>query len=286
MPSLKGFDLWHATYQHTRYMPVRDRHIKVLLTLHDLNFLYDDQKPEEKKQRYLKRVQTLIDRADALVCISEYTRNDILRHCDTGGKPCPVIYNGSNRLEVPLLLRASYRPRRPFLFSIGVLHRKKNYHALLPLLQRQDLEWLIAGRFEDPGYVALLKKQSEEMGVADRLHLLGRVSEGEKAWYFNHCQAFAFPSVSEGFGLPVVEAMTCGKPLFLSNRTALPEIGGDVSFYFRDFGSDHMEQVFEEGMREYNRNGLRERIRQRGRHFSWDIAAREYLSVYRSLLTT
>lgn len=284
MPSLGGFHLWHAAWQHTRYMPQRNRRIRVLLTLHDLNFLYDDRKPAAKKQRYLERVQQLIRRADALVCISEFTRNDVLRHCDTGGKPCHVIYNGSNRLEEPRLQRASYRPQRPFLFSIGVVHRKKNYHVLLPLLQQQNLELLIAGHFEDPSYVSLLKKQSEDMGVADRVRLLGRVSETEKSWYFNHCQAFAFPSVSEGFGLPVVEAMTCGKPLFLSDRTALPEIGGDVSFYFRDFGTDHMTRVFEEGMREYNRNGLRDRIRQRGRCFSWDIAARQYLDVYRSLL--
>ncbi len=113
--------------------------------------------------------------------------------------------------------------------------------------------------------------------------IISHLSEKEKSWYYNHCSAFALPSISEGFGLPVTEAMSCGKPLFLSRKTALPEIGGDVSFYFNDFNPDHMNEVFEAGMRNYNSNGLRDRIRERGRNFNWDRAAKQYLEVYRSL---
>jgi glycosyltransferase involved in cell wall biosynthesis len=105
----------------------------------------------------------------------------------------------------------------------------------------------------------------------------------KKSWYFNNCNAFAFPSISEGFGLPVVEAMSCGKPLFLSTRTSLPEIGGDVSFYFNDFNPEHIQNVFASGMKKYNANGLREKIKQRGTNFCWHKAAAEYLQVYRSL---
>jgi glycosyltransferase involved in cell wall biosynthesis len=113
--------------------------------------------------------------------------------------------------------------------------------------------------------------------------LLGHVSEHEKSWYFNHCSAFALPSISEGFGLPLAEAMSCGKPLFLSDKTALPEIGGDVSFYFRDFHPEHMQQVFDSGMNNYNSRGMKKMIMERGRNFNWDKAARQYLEVYRSL---
>ena len=77
--------------------------------------------------------------------------------------------------------------------------------------------------------------------------------------------------------------MSCGKPLFLSDRTALPEIGGDVSFYFHDFNAEHVRQVFHDGMELYNANGLRKKIKARSYNFNWHTAAREYLDVYRSL---
>jgi glycogen synthase len=77
--------------------------------------------------------------------------------------------------------------------------------------------------------------------------------------------------------------MSCGKPLFLSSRTALPEVGGDVSFYFNDFHPDHMQQVFAEGMKEYRANGLWKRIINRSFQFNWEKAAKKYIEVYRSL---
>lgn len=283
LPSLNGYDIWHSTYQNTHYMPLRNRKIKVVLSIHDLNFMYDEKKSAAKKQKYLRYLQGLINRADVIVCISEFSKKDVLQHCDIKNKPLYVIHNGTNLLLKPELTTKSYKPRMPFLFSIGVINRKKNFHVLLPLLKKNTMELLIAGKYDDRDYLSFIRKQSEKLGVEDNVHLLGHVSENEKSWYFNNCRAFALPSVSEGFGLPLAEAMSCGKPLFLSDRTALPEIGGDVSFYFRDFQPEHMQQVFNAGMENYNSNGLRERIKARGRNFNWDKAARQYLEVYRSL---
>lgn len=283
MPPLHGFDIWHATYQNTHYMPMANKRIRVVLSIHDLNFLYDEKKSPAKKERYLRYVQQLIDRANAIVFISEFSRNDVLQHCDIKDKPHFVIHNGTNLLDPPALGPLSYVPRKPFLFSIGVINRKKNFHVLLPLLRERNMELLIAGKYDDDDYRHFLTKRSREMGVEDNLRLLGPVSESEKSWYFNYCRAFAFPSISEGFGLPVVEAMSCGKPLFLSDLTALPEIGGDVSFYFRDFQPDHIRQVFHEGMEEYNESGWKEKIKERSSNFCWHKAARQYLEVYRSL---
>ncbi|MGQ0739044.1 MAG: glycosyltransferase family 4 protein [Bacteroidota bacterium] len=283
LPSFRSFDIWHATYQNTHYMPLRNRKIRVVLSMHDLNFLYDEKKSTVKKQKYLGYMQELINRADAVVCISEFSKKDVLEHCDVGNKRLCVIHNGTNLLQKPGLSFRSYRPKKPFLFSIGVINRKKNYHVLLPLLKKNTMELLIAGKYDDDHYLSLLKEQSRKWGVEENVHLLGRVSENEKSWYFNNCSAFAFPSISEGFGLPVVEAMSCGKPLFLSDKTALPEIGGDVSFYFRDFQPDHMEEVFNTGMSRYMREGFQQKIKERALGFNWHKAARQYLEVYRSL---
>jgi glycosyltransferase involved in cell wall biosynthesis len=137
---------------------------------------------------------------------------------------------------------------------------------------------------DEPDYISNMKKEAEVMGVQERLKILGPVSEEDKAWYFRNCMAFALPSLAEGFGAPVVEAMTFGKPIFLSNCTSLPEIGGEVSFYFKSFEPGHMQDVFAKGMLEYQQNGLAKKIIQRGNTFSWEEKAKEYYQVYHSLM--
>lgn len=283
LPSLEPCSIWHATYQNTDYLPFLNKKIKVVLSIHDLNFLYDEKKSAAKKQKYLRHLQKLINRADALICVSDFSKRDVLQHCDIGNKPLHVIYNGTNILNQPLLSSNSYKPKKPFLFSIGVVNRKKNFHVLLPLLQNNSMELVIAGKHDDESYISYIKDRSEELGVGGNVRLLGRVTENEKAWYFNNCSAFALPSISEGFGLPLTEAMSYGKPLFLSDKTALPEIGGDVSFYFKNFQPEHVQNVFHQGMKKYNANGLRERIKARGANFCWQKAAKEYVNIYRSL---
>lgn len=283
LPSTRRFDIWHCTYQNSDYLPVRNRRIKVVLSIHDLNFMYDEKKSETKKRKYLKHLQHNIDRSDAIVCISSFSRNDVARYCNTGNKPVHIILNGTNELPEPCLNSGSYKPHKPFMFSIGVITRKKNFHTLLPLLRDNDMELLIAGRPDDRDYLYFLLDSAEELGVSDKFRILGMISEKEKSWYFRNCYAFASPSVAEGFCLPVAEAMSAGKPLFLSNKTALPEIGGKVAFYFSDFNSSNMQHVFLNGMRTYVSTDMQDQLRARAASFSWNKAAAQYLEVYRSL---
>lgn len=284
MPGLKNISIWHATYQDSYYIPFRNTNISVVLTIHDLNFMYDPSKPEWKKRKNLRRLQMLINRADALVCISEYCRKDLTFYCDIQNKPIAVIHNGTNTLSSPKLDTGSYRPEKPFIFSLGTINPKKNFHTLLPLVKNgNNMELIIAGRIDDPVYHDLILQTAQQMGIMDNLRIVGQVSEAEKSWYFNNCTAFAFPSTAEGFGLPVAEAMSVGKPLFLSNKTALPEIGGNVAFYFKDFSETIMQETFHSGMKQYVKLNMQHEIRQKGKMFSWDIAAEEYWKIYRSL---
>jgi len=283
MPSLRDFDIWHCTYQNSDYMPRRDRKIKVLLTIHDLNFIYQN-KPEIKKAVNLKHLQDNIDRSDAIVCVSEYTRTDVLRYCDVNNKPLTVIHNGLNSLYEPSLGYSSYTPRKPFLFSLGTFGRKKNFHVLLSLLRHNKfLELLIAGRPDDLHYISEIKKTALRLGVANNLHLLFNITESEKSWYYHNCYSFLLPSLSEGFGLTVPEAMSVGKPVFLSGSTSLPEIGGRHAFYFKNFESNQMQSDFVQGMRKYRKFSMQEDIKDHSRSFSWDNAAKAYLAVYESL---
>jgi glycosyltransferase involved in cell wall biosynthesis len=283
MPSLKDYHVWHSTYQGSHYLPQRNKKIKVVLTIHDLNFLYEDKTPA-RREAHLQHLQNNINRSDAIICISDFCRNDVQANCDTGNRPIHIIYNGTNNLTLPALSETSYKPKRPFLFSLGVMCRKKNFHVLLPLLkQNKDMELLIAGRPDDMNYFNYIRQTARSLRVDENLRILGSISENEKSWYYRNCYAFALPSIAEGFGLPVTEAMSVGKPVFLSNRTALPEIGSNMAFYFQDFSASHMQHIFERGMQQYQERKMEQAIQQHCQSFSWDKAANEYLQVYRSL---
>ena len=282
-PFLWGCKLWHAPFQSGRIVPQHNTSIRVLLTIHDLNALHEDL-PLEEKKRSLAHTQKLIDRSNAIVCISEFCKSDVLKNCEVGNKPIYVIHNGTHAVHTAMLNRESYKPKRPFLFAMGDVNRKKNFHTLIPLIEHTDMELVIAGRLAEPDYVQGIQKNAAEKGIADRLHILGPVSEEEKGWYFQNCTAFVHPSLAEGFGAPVVEAMSFGKPLFLSYLTSLPEIGGEAAFYFKSFEPGHMLQIFREGLVQYHRNGLEQTIRKRGTEFNWNQKAEEYLNVYKILL--
>lgn len=284
LPSLKNYNIWHATYQESHYVPFRNRNIKVVLTVHDLNYLYDESKPSWKKERYLRHIQSVIDRADVIVCVSDHSKADLLFYCDLKNKPVHMVHNGTNSLQTPVLSKNSYKPRRPFIFSLGTINRKKNFHTLLPLVSKdKDIELVIAGRKDDEAYCRHILDTADKMGITDNINLVGQVSEYEKSWYYNNCYAFAFPSIAEGFGLPVAEAMSVGKPLFLSNKAALPEIGGNVAFYFPDFSETIMQETFAAGMKQYKRFNMQEQIIKKGKEYCWENAARDYWKIYRSL---
>ena len=119
--------------------------------------------------------------------------------------------------------------------------------------------------------------------MRDRVVFTGAVSENDKQWYMQHCLAFVFPSLAEGFGLPVVEAMYFGKPLLLSSLSSLPEVGGDIAYYFNNFEPAHMQQVLADSLQHYATTKPAEAIKARAQRFSWQAAAKQYLDIYHSL---
>lgn len=283
-PFLWNCDIWHAPFQSGRIIvPPKNRHTKILLTIHDLNCLHEN-KTDKEQVESLQKTQQLINRSDAIVCISHHCKSDVTTYLDVKNKPVHVIHNGTHNVTVPPAKPSGYKPSKPFIFTMGYVNRKKNFHTLVPLLLNTDFDLIIAGKLDEQDYVNKMRLQARKAGVSERLHILGPVSEEDKAWYLKNCMAFMLPSLAEGFGAPVVEAMKFGKPLFLSNLTSLPEIGGDVAFYFNNFEAGHMQQVFNEGISEYQKNGLATKIVNRGNSFSWEDKARDYIKVYESLL--
>lgn len=281
-PFLWDCDIWHSPFQSGRIFPKSNKHIKVLLTIHDLNCLHED-KPDKERVESLQKTQRLIDNSNAIVCISHHCKKDVLTHLDVKDKPVHVIHNGTHHVHLPPIKPGGYKPIKPFLFTMGYVNRKKNFHTLVPLLKDNDFDLIIAGKLDEQDYVNKMQLQAKKLGVSERLHILGPVSEEDKAWYLKNCLAFMLPSLAEGFGAPVVEAMQFGKPIFLSNLTSLPEIGADVAFYFNRFDPDHMMEIFNEGIFQFQQNGLAKKIMERGNEFNWEEKAMEYLKLYRSL---
>lgn len=149
-----------------------------------------------------------------------------------------------------------------------------------------DVELIIAGQIDDYDYYQKMLNISIELGLQNKLKIIGPISESDKIWYYQNCKAFLFPSIAEGFGLPVIEAMHFGKPVFLSDRTALPEIGGDAAFYFKDFSSASIQQSFSEGMRIFEENKLDyiKKLKARALGFNWQNQVKEYVDLYDLML--
>jgi len=120
------------------------------------------------------------------------------------------------------------------------------------------------------------------MGVEKQLHLIGIINDSDKYWLLKNCNSFAFPSLAEGFGLPVIEAMSLGKPVFLSHLTSLPEVGGPEAYYWKSFEPSSMIDVYQSGMKTYDELKAAREI-EWAAQFSWSKAAESYLNLYESI---
>lgn len=280
MPYSKDIQLWHTTYQLSDYIPASPG-IKRVLTIHDLNFLY---KPNYKHKisGQLAKVQRMINKADHIITISNYVKEDVLQHLEIGDTPLSVIYNGCDVKSFPLFHDPLYCPSRPFLFTIGTILPKKNFHVIPRLLKDNDYELIIAGN-ANTTYQKQILQEAALYGVQDRVKIIGPVDEKSKYWYFSNCAAFVFPSIAEGFGIPVIEAMHYGKPVFLSDKTSLPEIGGDLAYYFKNFDPAYMQEVFNKGMAHYNSTQPMAALKKHADSFRWEEIGAKYLDIYRSL---
>jgi glycosyltransferase involved in cell wall biosynthesis len=275
------FDIWHVATTLSWYRPYGSK-TKNIYTIHDLNFLQEEEYTPSVRKRYLSLIQQRIDRADYLTFISEFAHKQTQEYLEPGNKPHTIIYNGCN-VPDETIEQPGYVPIKPFLFSIGQFHSRKNFHVLPALLVGNDYELVIAGMNGFP-YTEKVLEEAKTLQVADRIKLIGAIPEEEKFWYYKNCLAFVFPSVGEGFGLPVLEAMYFGKPVFLSGLTSLPEVGGDAAYYFNNFDPLCMKKVFEDGMHHYECTQPQQKIIERAKKFSWKNSANEYLKVYRKFL--
>jgi glycosyltransferase involved in cell wall biosynthesis len=270
-----GFDVWHAIHQDSDFMP--DSNTKYILTIHDLNFL--SEKNETKAKRKLNLLQQKINKADAIFSISNYSKSDIEKHVQLHQKNIQVIYNGVESL----LNKASIKPNHlhlgNFLLAIGNLTAKKNFHVLLPMMKLLPQYNLVIAGNDGTDYAKQMKNKIASENIKN-VFIVGKVAEQEKNYLMNNCQALVFPSLLEGFGLPVIEAMSCGKPTFVSRLTSLPEIAADKGFYFKNFDANTMANLIESSLKNNSSDFSNELIKHASQ-FNWDKNATEYIAAYR-----
>lgn len=280
-PHGRDFDVVHFTDQTCRLRPYRVSGKKIM-TIHDVNNVHLAFKSERNVNKRVAKLRKFISYCDKVVAISKFVADDVIRLIPEAAAKMSVIYNGADKLMVPDGHQPAHAPVKPFLFTIGLLSPQKGFHHIPALLQDNDLHLVIAG-IETP-HKARILEAAEKFGCADRVIITGPVSDDDKAWYFKNCLAFVFPSVAEGFGLPVIEAMHFGKPVFLVNATSLPDVGGNAAYYFSNFAPEHMQHVFKTGLQDHIENSRAEAVMAHAAKFSWENAAKQYIHLYEEVL--
>lgn len=283
MPSLlPKFDVWHSIHQLSRFKPSRGS-TKNILTIHDINFMYEKQGAAQEKR--IKKLTKKINRADKIVCISNFAKNDTEKYFQVG-KPIEVLYNGVEFLS-PDKEKAPNLPGsgKKFIFTIGQLLPKKNFHVLLDAMKLlPEYNLYIAGK-NSTEYAAMIQKRIEEEHI-ENVFLLGEILHSEKVWLYNHCEAFVFPSLFEGFGLPIIEAMYFHKPVISSDKTSLKEIGAGHVFFLENFEADHIAGKIKSSIQEFNGNAsLAEQNEIYAKSFSYEKHLNRYVEIYKEMLT-
>jgi len=280
---LPKFDVWHSIHQMSRFRPAMLNHTKNLLTVHDINFIYE--KKGRSFKRYCNKFIKRFSRADRIVFISNFTKNDVLSHFSIQ-KPYEIIYNGVEFGDPG----SERKPQLPFadesrfLFSIGQIRQKKNFHVLLDAMKLLPQYNLILAGEKGSAYANMIEKRIADEDIRN-VFLIGAIHNAEKIWLYNHCEAFVFPSLFEGFGLPVIEAMSYGKPVISSDKTSLKEICADHAFVLENFEPDHIAGKITQAIESYRNNPqLVAKNKEYALSFTYERHMNEYIRIYREMM--
>jgi glycosyltransferase involved in cell wall biosynthesis len=269
-------------FHQTAYLDLPVPGAKRVVTLHDLT-------PEKFPHLFgvpdviLAKRREAVMQADGVICISQRTREDMLEIFGPPAGKVAVIYH-ANSLHFPPTEISQIDG--PYLLFVGSRGGYKNFDTLLrafgqhPRLNSALKLVTIGGAPFSPEEINLASK----FGITDRLVRL--TADDEKlASLYAHAAAFIYPSLYEGFGIPLLEAMYYGCPIIASNASCFPEIAGTAAMYFRpDSAEDLADKIQLVLQDEDKRNAMVSAGREREAEFSWDRSARETLELYSSVL--
>ena len=290
----EGIDLLHCPYWASPLWSPWP----TVVTIHDvIQFVLPEYAWRKISRVYFELVSRAARRADAIIAVSECSKLDIERILGIPSERIHVIGNAVDESLHPIRdawLLASVRERYGigprFILYFGGFDMRKNVPRLiqaysrLPATLRGQYQLVISGRYQNLGSRLYPdpRRAVDQLGLQDQVIFTGQVREQDKAPLFSAATVFTFPSLYEGFGIPVLEAMACGTPVLTSNLSALPEVAGDAGLLVDPYDveaiSNGLRDLLEDPPRleELSRRGL-----ERARSFTWRQVAEQTVRVYR-----
>lgn len=275
---------------------------KTIVTVHDFGFIRYPETVTLRTRIMLKlRMKRSVKRSDRIIVISEFTANELTELYGVPREKMTVIYCGVDMekfSQLPsekcaaMLNKIGLEDKKYFLY-LGTIEPRKNIYAMVGAYAKTVKKLLSEGKEVYPLVLAgklgwyydeILKRIRAE-GIEKRIILPGYLSEEDKVRLYSRARAFVFPSIYEGFGIPVIEAMACGTPVLTANASSLPEVAGDAALLC----DPKSEMEIADGMyRLATDDALCERLSeagyQRAKMFSWEKEAEKLYEIYKSLV--
>ena len=277
----------------------------LVMTIHDMIWLFPQQYSRSGKSslqwKLMEWYQLTVPRiasrrAAAIITVSELSREDIVRHLGVNPDCIYVTHEAVSSSFQPVnapgvvrSLRTKYDLDSKYILAIGSSDPRKNIttlvnaYALLPASLQAEYHLVIV--WTAPVLATSISKIIQDLGISQYVHFLFQVPNEDLVILYNEASLFVFPSLYEGFGLPVLEAMACGTPVVAANTSSIPEIAGDAALLVEatdpEAISKAMAQVLSDDQlaSEMVQKGL-----ERNANFSWEKCARETLMVYKQTL--
>lgn len=274
--------------------PVRYRARKIT-TFHDLTTLRFNNPTKNwlifklKQQVYRFVIKSAARHSSAVIAISQYTKDDLVKLTGIDPSKVVVTYEAADKIPVGVEQIHKLAGAR-FIMYVGRPTPHKNLGRLIDAFgllvkQQPDLKLVLAGKL-DENYQRH-QKTVEKRGLGKSVIFTGFVNEAQLRWLYEHTAAYVFPSLSEGFGLPGLEAMVHGAPVAASNVSCLPEIYGDAAHYFdpKDV-ADMASKIGEVISNQELRAELVSKGYAQAKKYSWQKMAEQTLEIYNQVLTS
>ena len=278
-PPLTTFhaDLFHALNQRvdTRSAPV------VISTFHDLFVLTGEYSSPEFRARFSRQAQSAAQRSDWIIAVSEFTARQVTEHLGFDRNRVQVIPHG---VRLPQL--SPSRQREKIVLFVGALQIRKNVERLIEAFETLSDEWRLILAGAPNGYGAEgIQHRIERSTCRKRIKMTGYVDAAALEDLYARATIFAFPSLAEGFGIPVLEAMAHGLAVVTSNTSALPEVAGDAAILVDPLRTDEIAGALSVLVdNEHLRNELVRKGLDRAHQFPWEKAVAKTFAVYEKAL--
>lgn len=281
-------------FSPTHYIP-RFSPVRRVMMIFDLAFLHFPQMFKLRDLQQLKRwTETSVEAADHIVTISNSSKKDLQKFYKLPSNKITVSYPGfdedvfapvTNKKDEISSVLSKYNIDSPYIIFIGTIQPRKNLLRLIEAFKKIDgLKLVIVGKTRGEGrqgwmYEEVLKKPSE-FGIEDKVIFAGFAPTGDLPYLLSGSIAYVLPSLYEGFGIPVVEAMACGVPVIVSNTSSLPEVVGDAGLMVDPHSIDQIEQAIRTIVTDKKlRLKLSKKGLEQARKFSWKKMARDVIKV-------